>query len=138
MFKNCKNDPKKVWKEINILTKKKQRQKSTLPKFIKLDDKGNMSTDPKFIINKLNKHFVCKGPKLAAKLPVSNENILKYLKKRVQSCMKFRTLTEDDIIKIVCKMEAGKSPGHDGISAIILNGVYHIFYLRLCLYLMHL
>ena len=121
MFKNCKNDPKKVWKEINILTKKKQRQKSTLPKFIKLDDKGNMSTDPKFIINKLNKHFVCKGPKLAAKLPVSNENMLKYLKKRVQSCMKFRTLTEDDIIKIVCKMEAGKSPGHDGISAIILK-----------------
>ena len=81
IFRNCKNDPKKIWKEINILSKKSPKPKSALPQSIKIDDAGNMSTNPKFIINKLNKHFVCKGPKLAAKLPASSKTCLRYLKK---------------------------------------------------------
>ena len=121
LFKNCKNDPKKIWKEINTLTKRKQKPKSTLPKFIKVDNEGNMSTNPKFIINKLNKHFVCKGPKLAAKLPRSNKNCLKYLKKRVQSCMEFKVVNIDDLVKLICNLEVGKSPGHDGISVTIIK-----------------
>ena len=121
LFKNCKNDPKKIWKEINIISNKTQRAKSTLPKFIKIDDEGNMSTNPNFIINKLNKSFVSKGPKLAAKLPKSLKSTLKYLKKRVQTSMNFKTINEADIVEIICKLEARKSPGHDGISATVLK-----------------
>ena len=121
LFKNCKNDPKKIWSEINTLSNRNHKPKSTLPKFIKLDEEGNMSTNPKFIINKLNKHFVCKGPKLAAKLPTSNKSSLKFLKKRVKFDMKFCTLNENDIIKLVTKLEAGKSAGHDGLSVTILK-----------------
>ena len=80
-----------------------------------------MSTDPKFIINKLNKHFVCKGPKLAAKLPQSKNNCLKYLKKRVKCCMKFKSISNDVLCKLICKLDTSKSPGHDGISGIILK-----------------
>ena len=121
LFKNCKNDPKKVWKEINKLSNKRQKTKSTLPKYIKVDNEGNMSTSPKFIINKLNKHFVGKGPKLAAKLPTPSKNCLKYLKKRVQYCMKFKIINENDLIKLIYKLEVGKSPGHDGISVTIIK-----------------
>ena len=121
LFKNCKNDPKKVWKEINLLSKKGLKPKSTLPKFIKVDDEGNMTTNPKFVINRLNKHFVSKGPKLAAKLPLSRNNCLKYLKKRVKSCMKFKIINENDLIKLICEQEVGKSPGHDGISMTIIK-----------------
>ena len=120
-FKNCKNDPKKIWKGINILSNKSQKAKSTLPRSIKIDDEGNMSTNPKFIINKLNKHFVCKGPKLATKLPKPAGGRKIHLNKRVQSCMKFKIITEDDLIKIIYKLEVGKSPGHDGISVTVLK-----------------
>ena len=121
LFNNCKNDPKKIWKEINILTKKGCKVKSSLPKFIKVDDDGNLSTNPKFIINKLNKHFVSKGPKLASKLPKPPKCSLKYLKKRVKSSMSFKAIDEDVLLKIICALEVGKSSGHDGISAKILK-----------------
>ena len=121
LFENCKNDPKKIWKEINVLTKKDQKAKSSLPKFIKVDEEGNMTTNPKFIINKLNKHFVSKGPKLASKLPPTPNTSFKYLKKRVKSSMNFKILNENDILKIICALQVGKSSGHDEISAKILK-----------------
>ena len=120
-FKNCKKDPKKIWRGINDLTNKSQKAQSSLPDYIKIDDDGNVSSNPKFIINKLNKHFVCKGPKLAAKLPKSTKSPLKYLKNRVKSCMKFKTLSENDLTKIICALDVRKSSGHDKISAIILK-----------------
>ena len=80
-FKNCKNDPKKIWRGINKLTNKSERAGSSIPEYIKIDDEGNMSTNPKFIINKLNKHFVCKGPKLATKLPKSKKVSFEIFKK---------------------------------------------------------
>lgn len=121
LFKKCKNDSKKIWKELNTLTRKKSKVKSTLPKFIKVDDEGNTSTDPKYILNRLNKFFVEKGPKLAAKHPKPKKCFLKYLKRRVNSSMKFKTITEDDIIEIICKLDANKASGYDGISTTILK-----------------
>ena len=120
-FKNCKNDPQKIWRGINKLTNKSQRARSSLPDYIKIDGEGNMSTNPKFIINKLNKHFVCKGPKLAAKLPKSTKSPLKYLKKRVKSSMKFETLSGNDLVRIICALDVRKSSGHDKIPAIIIK-----------------
>ena len=120
-FKNCKNDPKKIWKGINELSNKCHKTKSSLPSYIKVDDEGNLSSNPKFIINKLNKHFVCKGPKLAAKLPNSTKCSLKYLRNRVKSSMNFRNLSENDVAKIICALEVGKSSGHDGITGTILK-----------------
>ena len=101
-FKNCKNDSKKIWKGINALSNRNAKVKSSLPKFIKKDKDGNLSTDPKFIINKLNKHFVCKGPKLADSLPKPKKHSLSYLKKKViKSSMCFNTITEDVLIKLM-------------------------------------
>ena len=56
-FKKANNNSKKTWDSVGSLI-------STLPKYIKCDDEGNSSSDPNFIINKLNKDFVSKGPKL--------------------------------------------------------------------------
>ena len=120
-FKNCKNDSKKIWNGINEISNKSQKKKSSLPSYINLDDEGNVSSNPKFIINKLNRHFVRKGPKLAGKLPPSSECSLKFLKQRVRCSMKFGTLTEHDVSKIICALEIGKSSGHDGISATVLK-----------------
>ena len=120
-FKNCNSDPKKIWRGINELPNKCQSAKSSLPNYIRVDDEGNMSTNPKFIINKLNKHFVCKGPKLAAKLPKTQKCTLKFLKKRVRNAMNFQTISETDIVKIISALDIAKSPGHDGISATVLK-----------------
>ena len=68
-FKKANNNSKKNWDAVGSLINKRKKARSTLPKYVKCDDEGNLSTDPNFIINKLNRHFVSKGPKLAAKLP---------------------------------------------------------------------
>ena len=86
-----------------------------------MDEEGKMTTNPKFIINKLNKHFVTKGPTLASKLPPTPNSSFKYLKKKVKSSMKFKILNENDILKIICALQVGKSSGHDEISAKILK-----------------
>ena len=90
-FSNCKNDIKKTWQGLNTLTNRNVKTASQLPKYIKVDD-GNFSTDPNFIINKLNKTFVQKGPKLAAKLPHTARHSSSYLKKRVDTSMKFERI----------------------------------------------
>ena len=48
-FKNCKKDPKKIWRGINDLTNKSQKAQSSLPDYIKIDDDGNVSSNPKFM-----------------------------------------------------------------------------------------
>ena len=90
---------------------------STLPKYIKCDDEGNSSSDPNFIINELNKDFVSKGSKLVGELPKPKQCSQRYLKKRLKNSMKFKTIKEGEIIKIICQLITGKSSGHDGISA---------------------
>ena len=104
-----------------LLPTKIKKSKGTLPEYLKVDQEGNLSSNPKFIINKLNKHFVSKGPKLASKLPKPKKSSLTYLKKRVQNSMNFKIFNDNDIVKIVCKLIAGKSSGHDGISVTILK-----------------
>ena len=58
---------------------------------------------------------------MAAKLPKPKKSSMRYLKKRVQSCMKFKSFDEQDIIKVICQLNAGKAAGHDGVSITILK-----------------
>ena len=120
-FKKVNKNAKKTWEAVGSLINKNAKSRGTLPKYIKIDQEGNVSSDPNFIINKLNKHFVRKGPKLASKLPKPKKSSLSYLKQRVCNSMNFKILNENDIVKIVCKLIAGKSAGHDGISVTILK-----------------
>ena len=120
-FKKVDRNPKRTWEALGSLTNKIKKSKGTLPKYLKIDQEGNVSSNPNFIINKLNRHFVSKGPKLASKLPKPKKSSLRYLKKRVQNSMNFKIFDESDIVKIICKLTAGKSSGHDGISVTILK-----------------
>ena len=120
-FKKVDKNSKKTWEAVGSLINKNVKAKGTLPKYLKIDQEGNVSSNPNFIINKLNKHFVSKGPKLASKLPKPKKSSLSYLKQRVRNSMNFKILNENDIVKIVCKLIAGKSSGHDGISVTILK-----------------
>ena len=121
LFKKCKNDPKKNWKEINSLMKKNKNAKANLPKVMSFERGGKASTDPKSILNKLISTFVSKGPKLAAKLPKSNLSFLKHMRQRISTPMSFSVITEDDIVKIICKLDSNKASGYDGISATVLK-----------------
>ena len=89
-FKKVDQNPKKTWEALGSLTYKNKKSKTTLPKYLKIDQEGNVSSNPNFIINKLNKHFVSKAPKLASKLPKPKKSSLRYLKKRVQNSMNFK------------------------------------------------
>ena len=68
-FHKVNGNSNNTWEAVGSLINKNRKSKAALPKYSKIDEEGNLSTNPKFIINKLNKNFVNKGPKLAAKLP---------------------------------------------------------------------
>ena len=72
-------------------------------------------------MNKLNKTFVQKGPKLAAKLPHTVRHSSNFLKKRVDTSMKFEKITENELLNLITDLNPGKAAGHDDKSAIILK-----------------
>ena len=57
-----------------------------------VQNSSTIINDPHEIANHLNRHFVSKGPKLASKLPNSNQSMLKCLGNRNPESMDFRDL----------------------------------------------
>ena len=42
-------NPKKTWEALGSLTNKNKKSKTTLPKYLKIDQEGNVSSNPNFI-----------------------------------------------------------------------------------------
>ena len=120
LFAQSKNNVQKTWKNIKILQNKTARQNSTLPR--NLYSEGNAPvSDPKDAANKLNEHFVHKGPKLSSKIKTSHLSFKKYLGKRNPQNMVFFKIKKSQVFSLLSELKLGKAPGHDGISAQILK-----------------
>ena len=73
------------------------------------------------VANKLNEHFVKKGPKLASKLSSSNVSYRKFLSRRNPHSMIFSEILIQEVIQVISELLTNKASGHDSISAQILQ-----------------
>ena len=99
LLENSQSDMKKFWKNLNKITKRKQKSDSSLPKELKLES-GETIHDATAIANHMNTHFVEKGPRLASQLPPSTRDILESCGPRNPHKMEFNRIGTCEVIDI--------------------------------------
>ena len=121
-FRNYKNNMKKTWRIINE-TLGKTNQKNNLPIFI--EHNNTLITDPNRISNTFNDYFANIGSDLASNICAdgNNEMYKQYLLTQSQCTCKFEKIHEDDILKIINKMDNKSSSGYDMFSNKIIKAI---------------
>ena len=110
-----------TWEILNELLGK--RKGKDFPMELKLDNKT--TSDPKVMVNILNKYFVNIGIDLANKTGSGDSSFLDTLFGRCRHSMFFHPVNETEIIAIVTDLKSSKSCGHDGLSTFILKKIIH-------------
>ena len=113
---------KKTWRIINE-TLGKTNQKNNLPIFI--EHNNTLITDPNRISNTFNDYFANIGSDLASNICAdgNNEMYKQYLLTQSQCTCKFEKIHEDDILKIINKMDNKSSSGYDMFSNKIIKAI---------------
>ena len=81
--------------------------------------------DKKVIANQFNEFFVNIGSKLAQTIPNvdTQKTVNSYLTNTTSSAFKFKLITEEDIFKIISKLDSKNSAGYDQISSNLLTRI---------------
>ena len=105
---------------MNAVLNRKKKKLNTLPESMVFNKKESC-TGLVNVANKLNEHFVRKGPKLASKLSPSSVSYKKFLRRRNPSSIIFSKILVEEVIQIISDLLTNKASGHDCISAQILQ-----------------
>ena len=131
LFDNNKNATFNLWKNLgNILNPNKFKGKPVISKI--LDDE-QMVTDPAIIPEIMNKYFCNIGKQLQSKLPPTDSNeFKKYMPTMQNNSFFLAPVIEEDIERVINKMNPKKASGADGIGIRILQICPDIFARNLC------
>ena len=110
-FQNYKNNMKKTWRIINE-TLGKTNQKHNLSMF--REHNNTLITDPNRISDTFNGYFANIGSDLASYICAdgNKEMYKQYLLTQSQCTCKFQKIHENDILKIIYKMDKKSSSGY--------------------------
>ena len=125
LIEKSQSDVKKFWKNVNALTKRKQKAGSSLPTSIKINDTETIN-DAQSIANHMNNHFVQKGAILASKLPRSNRNILQSMGPRNPHEIVFENASTSEVVDTGNALNAKMSTGSDNIPSILIKWLLQI------------
>ena len=123
-FEDIGTDVTKTWKKINEMKNTNMKSKSTLPE--KLVVNGTELHDKHDIANHLNKHFVQKGPNLAAKLPNVETSIYKTMGQRNPCSMILNDTSDSEVVNTGNKFDINKSTGVHNIPAVLIKWAIYI------------
>ncbi len=118
-FKETRNNIRETWRTINSIIGRnyKTKQQSSF----KMNEEE--ITDPNIISNAFNNFFVNIGPQLASKIHHSGKDFFDYLNRPHETCMFFKPIVPEEILKIIGKFNQNKSPGYDDIGNMIIKRV---------------
>ena len=104
-LKNQKTSAKDTWAAIKVIVNSNSNQ-IKFPKYFQINDMRVM--DKKFIANQFNDFFFNIGSKLAQTIPNvdTHKTVNSYLKNKTSSAFKFKLVTEEDIFKIISKLDS--------------------------------
>ena len=111
---------KQIWQCLNDILRPLMMTRNSL----KMVNKGNVIEDPEEIAELFNEFFHEKPVKLAEKINPVTEDPLAKLKTKLQGRnlkFSFRTVSKQDVLKILKKLKKKKSHGFDGITSEILK-----------------
>ena len=120
-FEKFKGDARKTWNAIKQIINKTS-QKKEFPNYFEIND--NKVTDMKIIANEFNNFFVNVGPKLAEKIDTpNNSSYTDYLGNQINKKFEFKSVSSDEVRKIIDGLKSKTSWGHDGISSKFLKQI---------------
>ena len=117
-FQEHLNNIKKTWTGINNLLHRQNKQKLS---DIFLNINGNLFTDQKTVVEKMNKYFVNVAENLAQKIPKPNTKFQDYLKNPNQHSIYLSEVLPHEIDEIVSKLGSNKSGDLYGITSNIVK-----------------
>ena len=123
-FLKYKTDIKKTWTTIKGILNK-SNAKSDFPSHFLVN--GAKTSDAQLIANKFNEYFVQIGPKLASNIKTDNRSSIDtYLRRQYFTNFAFNLTNPNEILKLINKLPAKTSTGHDGISCKFLKQIADI------------
>ena len=120
LFEKSKTSARDTWAAIKIIIYSNSTQ-TKFPKYFQINDMRVV--DKKVIANQFNNFFVNIGSKLAQTIPNvdTQKTVNSYLTNKTSSAFKFKLVTEEDIFKIISKLDSKNSTGYDQISSNLLK-----------------
>ena len=112
-----KHNPKQVWKTVNNLLGKQNKQTVVN----ELDIEGEILTNPQDIAEGFNDYFSKIGPNLARKIGTSNCNFENYIKKTKSGFAAFQSNTIRNVCHLLSGFSSNKATGTDKIFCKIMK-----------------
>ena len=111
-FGDSSNDIKKTWSGIRSLVTLKSTSSSSVSS---LTINQKTISDPLTIANSFNEFFTTVGSSLAKKIQKSKKSFFRYLGNIIQNSFFLRLVQEEEIKKIVMKLNSNKSVGTNSL-----------------------
>ena len=121
MFKRYITNMKNTWTTINEILSKSNNKKE-FPSYFTMKD--NTNSDKQDIANQFNTFFANIGPDLSKKIPKHQDKSMEsYLKENILCSFNFELIEQDTVKKIIKRLNAKHSSGHDNVSTILLKEI---------------
>ena len=122
LFEKSKTSAKDTWAAIKMIMNSNSNQ-TKFPKYFQINDMRVV--DKKVIAKQFNEFFVNIGSKLAQTIPNvdTQKTVNSYLTNKTSSAFKFKLITEEDIFKIISKLDSKNIAGYDQISSNLLKRI---------------
>ena len=117
-FANSSNDIKKTWSGIRSLVILKSTSSSSVSS-ITINQKT--ISDPLTIANSFNEFFTTVRSSLVKKIPKSKKSFFRYLGNKIENSLFLKPVEEEEIKKIVMKLNSNKSVGPNSLPIKILK-----------------
>ena len=126
LLEKHKSDIKSTWKELNNVINKGVTETCFPKEFI---HNNTVISEKLEIANKFNEFFVNVGPNLAKNIEVCDRSIdiFNYLQKRNSTSMFLKSVSEEEVIKVVNSFKGKTSTGYDNIDMSILKKSYKLY-----------
>ena len=125
VIEKSQSNVKQFWKNLNKITRRKQKTGNTLPTSLKINDTVTINNAQR-IADHMNHHFVQKGPDLASKLPYSNRDILQSMGPRNPHKMNFKRASITEVVEIGNALNDKMTTGSDNIPSILIKWAIYI------------
>ena len=126
-IESSKDDIKKLWKSLKDFGLTGKTKKSSCNIGLMDENTNEINFDKKYVSNKFNSFFCNIAKKLVDKLPsghnIKYEKVSEFYKNKgvTDDKLKLKKMSEDEICKLLNKLNVAKATGHDGLSARFLK-----------------
>jgi len=126
MFEQCKNDSKKLWKNLNHICSYNNKKRKTSNQINKLIHDNKTITDSKGIAETFNHYFCNVASNINKSIDATNISHMSWMKNSNQKSIFLEAVTYMELSDLIDNLNLHKSSGPDNISPKIIHDVKYV------------